>query len=268
MKLRSALGHQHEAKTVVPRQNAEAVVYGAMGMYDCLGNLIDFALEASPGLTVGEFTDTAFEAAQWGAEGAAIGAAAMCAVEMLYHTMRYCRGDIASFKEYGYHVFKGVSASVGMGLGNWGGGSLGATVGAAFGPLGAVIGGIIGGIAGGLLGAHVGRETFDQTFGSLFDVDEEQNNRARLIEKALSLFGYAGADDMENEEIFNVKEIKKRYRKLAKQYHPDKNKNSPESVAKMHTINASLGCLLSVLQSKDKKQVVKRVQEIQKAITW
>jgi len=268
LRLKGALGHQHESNVVAHRQNAVAAVLSGMNVYDCWWRLIDFAVEASPGLTVGEFTDTAFEAANWGAEGAAVGAVIMFGTEVIYHTLRYINGDIASFKEYGYHVFKGASSAIGMGIGNWTGGGLGAALGSVFGPLGAVIGGIIGGIAGGVVGAHAGRETFDQTFKHLFDIDEEQHIRARLIERALLLFGYAGADDMDNEDIFNVNEIKKRYKDLARRYHPDKNENTPESVAKMQTINASLGCLLSVLRSKDRRTVIKRVQEIQKAIQW
>ena len=171
-------------------------------------------------------------------------------------------------KEYGYHVFKGISAAAGMGLGNWGGGSLGTVVGGALGgPLGALIGGIIGGIVGGIIGTECGRKAFDALFEDKFGIEVEQAKQATLIKDALLLFGYVSVDDIDNEKIFNKKELQKRYRERAKIYHPDKPTGSHES---FHTLNASLGCLLSLLQKdgKVRKSAVKNVKEIQKAISW
>ena len=60
----------------------------------------------------------------------------------------------------------------------------------------------------------------------------------------MKIFDYASIKDIESAEIFNQREIKKRYRKLAKKHHPDRNQNSPESHAKFQEINIALGVLL------------------------
>ena len=193
---------------------------------------------------------------------------AMATVEVIYHTIRYCRGEIESKKEYGYHISKGIAAAVGMGLGNWGGGSLGTVVGGVLGgPLGAFILGIIGGVVGGIIGTETGRKTFDALFEDKFGIEVEQAQQATLIKDALLLFGYANVDVIDNEEIFNKKKLEKKYRELAKMYHPD---TKTGSHALFHTLNASLGCLLSLLQEdgKVKKSAVKNVKEIQKGISW
>ena len=49
-------------------------------------------------------------------------------------------------------------------------------------------------------------------------------------------------------------EIKKAYRKLAVKYHPDKNPDDPEAVAKFHDINDAY----EVLQDDDKRKIFDR----------
>ena len=174
--------------------------------------------------------------------------------------MRYINGDIETFSEYGYHLAKGWTAAGCLYGGNVIGGAIGAAVGSLGGPLGAFIGKIIGGMIGGWITTKLGRSAFDK----LFDNDEKQIKRATLIKEALLLFGYASVDDLQNEYIFNERELKKRYKKLAKQYHPDKG----GSADTFHTVTASFGCLVSLVRKKDKSGAIKKVKEIQKAITW
>eukprot|EP01084_Bolivina_argentea_P306347 529376_1 len=80
---------------------------------------------------------------------AGIGSGVMLGFEVVLHSYRFWNGDIETWKEYNYCLASGLSASLGMGIGNWGGTVIGASIGSLGGPIGALIGGIIGGILGG-----------------------------------------------------------------------------------------------------------------------
>eukprot|EP00486_Rosalina_sp_Unknown_P006645 CAMPEP_0201571508 /NCGR_PEP_ID=MMETSP0190_2-20130828/14326_1 /ASSEMBLY_ACC=CAM_ASM_000263 /TAXON_ID=37353 /ORGANISM="Rosalina sp." /LENGTH=251 /DNA_ID=CAMNT_0047996245 /DNA_START=211 /DNA_END=962 /DNA_ORIENTATION=+ len=231
-KFNGALGAQEENEIVGYRQGV--IGYGAITVSNWvyMEQLVDAAFEivdivgeagqaAGSGL-LGTTTDVFKELRQ--VEGAGPAAIAMGAFESLYHTVRFINGDIETWTEFGYHLSKGWVAAAGLYGGNLIGGTIGATAGAVIGgPLGAMIGKILGGIVGGLIGAKLSRSGFDALFKDAFGADKEQAKRATLIKDALSLFGYAGgADDLNNENIFNEKELKRRYKNLAKIYHPDK----------------------------------------------
>eukprot|EP01083_Nonionella_stella_P087155 242327_1 len=126
--------------------------------------------------------------------------------------------------------------------------------------IGVIIDAVICGIAGGLLGAHLSRSAFDQ-------FDNEQIGRRQMIMDSLKLFGFSSIEDIENPQIFNAVESKKIYRTLARRYHPERNKGSDESKHKFQEINAALGVLLQLLNTKDKGYVIKRMTQI-KAIKW
>ena len=52
----------------------------------------------------------------------------------------------------------------------------------------------------------------------------------------------------------STSEIKKAYRKLAVKYHPDKNPDDPDAVAKFHDINEAY----EILQDDDKREIYDR----------
>eukprot|EP01084_Bolivina_argentea_P306348 529378_1 len=196
-----------------------------------------------------------------------VGAGVMLVSEIAYHSYRFYKGEITSWKEYAYHVAKGVTAAAASGLGSWGGIAAGAAIGTLVGgPVGAIIGGIVGGIIGGIIGVKCGRSAFEKVWSDDF-IHDEQKQRTEMIKKSLFLFGIVDIDDINNEKIFNEKRIKKKYYELAKIYHPDKNGGSPESHAKFAEISAALGVLLALLENKNKKKVVKKVVGVQ-AITY
>eukprot|EP01083_Nonionella_stella_P304192 1056089_1 len=176
-----------------------------------------------------------------------------------FHLSEY--GDIETLDEYKYHIKRGLSASAGMGIGNWGGTVAGATLGSIGGPIGAIIGGILGGLLGGILGAKAGRKLFENHSPDDF-IYREQRRRDEENRAALRLFGWLDVNVIADPEKFNEKEIQKRYRRLAKQYHPDRNGGTPESHANFHTLNASLGCLMALLAKKNKKEVIKKMRQI------
>eukprot|EP01084_Bolivina_argentea_P068889 125392_1 len=268
-KMKGALGLHKEQKNVAKRQDLVGTYLSIQSMFYAMEALVDVSVELAPGgIMVGAVTDTVIEYAQIAAEGACGAAIAMSTVEVVYHSYRYWTGDIETRKEWAYHVMKGIASSGGMGLGNWSGGGAGIAIGSIGGPLGAFIGGLVGQILGGFLGAKCGRAAFDKVWEDEFGIKKDQAVRAQLMKEALLLFGYVSIDDIEDEKNFTEKEISKRYRKLSKQYHPDKNHGTKESYAKFHTINASLGCLLSILKQKNRKKIVKELKEIQKAIKW
>ena len=87
---------------------------------------------------------------------------------------------------------------------------------------------------------------------------EEQMIRAQMIWDALDMFGYKnGYDDI---LILTDKEVSKRYHKLARKYHPDKNGNSKESEAKFHEITIALGVLVSLLEAGDREVAVEKLK--------
>jgi len=268
-KLNGALGAHKEKQTVSIRQQILALASSANVQQFSVSALMDVAMtaDAEIGFLFGSYTDALAEFSGAAAEGAALAAVGMASVEVMYHTVRYFKGEIETGKEFAFHVAKSVTASVGMGLGNWGGGTAGAFVGSFLGPFGTLIGGLVGGIAGGLIGAKMSKSAFDKLFGDLFGGDKEQAKRSALIKDALLMFDYP-LSALENEQIFNKCELAKRYRRKAKKYHPDRNGNSAQSHSDFHTLNAAYGCLLALVQKKNKKEVIKQVKEIQLAITW
>eukprot|EP01084_Bolivina_argentea_P172647 299062_1 len=195
--------------------------------------------------------------------GAGIGAAVMAGFEITLHSYRYWNGprDIEAWKEYKYNIKRGLTASLGMGLGNWGGTVIGATLGSIGGPIGAIIGGILGGIIGGLVGAKAGRSAFEHFSPDDF-IYTEQKKKEEDTRAALRLFGWMDINVINDEKRFNENTIRKEYRRLAKQYHPDRNGGTPESHANFHTLNASLGCLLALVRKKNKKEIIKILQTI------
>eukprot|EP01084_Bolivina_argentea_P050876 93581_1 len=274
-KMNGALGSHKEQKVVGRRQNVVGTYLSLTTALDTktilagLDAFADVASEfASGSLALGTVTDAMQEILKNTAEGAGYAAVAMAAVESVYHTIRFCRGEIETGEEYAYHLAKGFSAAAGMGLGNWIGGSIGQAIGTIGGPIGIVLGGLIGGALGGLFGSMCGRAAFNKVWKEDFTVKQKQTARATLIREALLLFGYVSVNDIENVDIFNERELKKRYRRLAKQYHPDKNDGSVQSHTNFHTVNASLGCLLSLLKKKSTEDAIKQVKEIQRAIVW
>eukprot|EP01084_Bolivina_argentea_P181112 312838_1 len=203
--------------------------------------------------------------------GAAVGAGIMFGFEVVVHGYRYMNGEMGTgrkaLKELAYHISKGFVASASMGLCNWGGTAVGATIGTLVGgPVGTIIGGIVGGLISGVIGAKIGRCIFDQIWPEDFLLDDQRERNA-MIKKALNLFGILNFEDMKNHQIFNQKRLEKKYKELAKIYHPDKNGGSPESHAKFAEIGVSLGILLSLLEKNDKRKVVKRLTEV-KEIAW
>eukprot|EP01084_Bolivina_argentea_P170547 295524_1 len=198
---------------------------------------------------------------------AGVGAVLIAAQETIIHTRRFMNGDIATYKEYGYHMAKGLAGTIGYALANATAVSYGVTYGTLIGgPIGGIIGGIVCGLFGGIAGVKTGRWVFDQVWSDDF-IRNKQNGREQMIRDSLKLFGILDIKDIENREIFNQRELKKTYRSLAKRYHPDKNGGTPESHAKFHEINAALGVLLSILQRKNKKKLIKKLTEI-RAIKW
>jgi len=204
---------------------------------------------------------TAKSVAPKAAIGAGIGAAVMAGFEVVLHSYRYWNGDIETFQEYKYHLGKGLSASLGMAAGNWTGTMAGAAVGSLLGPIGTFIGGIIGGIIGGALGSYAGRKLHGK-WVSDEAVFQAQKGREEFIRDALRLFGWINTDVIKDESKFNENAIRKKYRELAKQYHPDKNGGTLQSHADFHTLNASLGCLLSLLNKKDKKSTAQQLKQV------
>eukprot|EP01083_Nonionella_stella_P289163 984094_1 len=204
-------------------------------------------------------------ASTMGAAGA-LGGIVIAAQETIIHTMRFMRGDIKTWKEYGYHMAKGWTTAAGCSLGGWGGATAGAALGGIGGPIGMIIGAVIGGIVGGLCGAKLSRDVFEKIFpGDKFD--NEQIGRREMIMDSLKLFGFTRIEDIENTKIFNAVKLKEIYRGLARRYHPERNKGSDESKHKFQEINAALGVLLQLLNTKDKGYVIKRMTQI-KAIKW
>eukprot|EP01083_Nonionella_stella_P087153 242323_1 len=200
-----------------------------------------------------------------GATGA-IGGIFIAAQETIIHTMRFMRGEIKTWKEYGYHMAKGWTTAAGCSLGGWGGAAAGAAIGVVGGPIGVIIGAVIGAIAGGLLGAKLSRSAFELCFpGDQFD--NEQIGRREMIMDSLKLFGFTEIKDIEDPDIFNEVEVKRTYRELARRYHPDRNEGSAASTQKFQEINAAFGVLLQLLNTKDKGYVIKRMTQI-KAIKW
>eukprot|EP01083_Nonionella_stella_P087154 242324_1 len=204
-------------------------------------------------------------ASTMGAAGA-LGGIVIAAQETIIHTMRFMRGDIKTWKEYGYHMAKGWTTAAGCSLGGWGGATAGAAIGVIGGPIGMIIGAVIGGIVGGLCGAKLSRDVFEKIFpGDKFD--NEQIGRREMIMDSLKLFGFTRIEDIENTKIFNAVKLKEIYRGLARRYHPDRNEGSEDSTKKFQEINAALGVLLCLLEKKDKGYVVEKMKQI-KAIKW
>eukprot|EP01083_Nonionella_stella_P304653 1059576_1 len=85
----------------------------------------------------------------------------MAGYEVVLHSYRFWNGDIETWKEYNYCLASGLSASLGMGIGNWGGTVIGASIGSLGGPIGALIGSIIGGILGGANDSPIVLITFE-----------------------------------------------------------------------------------------------------------
>ena len=173
------------------------------------------------------------------------------------------RGEIATWKEYGYHVAKGLTTALGAGVGLWAGAKAGAALGTLIGgPIGTLLGGII----GGMVGAYAARKTYEYVIPDDF-IQSEQIGRERMIRDSLKLFGFTSVNDVKNSKIFNERELKKQYHTLAKRYHPDKNGGTPENHQKFQEITAAYGVLLSLLQRGDKKGAVNQMKEI-RAIKW
>eukprot|EP01084_Bolivina_argentea_P170546 295523_1 len=277
--LKKTMNTHNEQQYSMVRQGYQAGLFGGalsymvsdiMSLNDKiikLGTLKGATDIGKQGLLMGTVTDAALEATKLAADGAVIGAVIMAGFEVALQTAKFINGDITTLKEYVYHVTKGLSASIGMGVGNWMGTTVGITIGTIMGgPIGGIIGGIVCGLFGGIAGVKTGRWVFDQVWSDDF-IRNKQNGREQMIRDSLKLFGILDIKDIENREIFNQRELKKTYRSLAKRYHPDKNGGTPESHAKFHEINAALGVLLSILQRKNKKKLIKKLTEI-RAIKW
>ena len=128
----------------------------------------------------------------------------MLGFEIVLHSYRFWKGDITSWKEYGYHLARGVAASAGMGIGNWVGCTTGMVIGTVLGgPVGAIVGAIVGGIVGGIIGAACARKAFEQAWSDDFIYDE-QKQRSELITKALALFDILDPNDKDK---FNKKRL-------------------------------------------------------------
>eukprot|EP01084_Bolivina_argentea_P305923 528532_1 len=194
-----------------------------------------------------------------------ITAGVLAGTEIAFQTARFVNGDISTWKEYAYHISKSLSTSVGTFAGNYVGMTAGITVGTVIGgPIGSVFAAIIGGFAGGMTGAAGGKYMFDKVWSDDFILDT-QTAKEQIIEDALKLFGIVDIKDIENEKIFNMKEIKKAYRALAKKYHPDKNNNSKDSYQKFQEVNAALGVLVSLFENKNKARVVQNFTEMRES---
>ena len=87
-----------------------------------------------------------------------------------------------------------------------------------------------------------------------------------LTDQALKEFKFT-CDDIKNEKIFNKKSISKRYKGLAKTFHPDMGGDE----AKFREIHAYYGILLAMVEcheNENEKQHRNDAQELVKAIMW
>eukprot|EP01083_Nonionella_stella_P123782 373205_1 len=169
--------------------NAHNVVKNMKGAYNVVKNINTstgmgtVADVATDGVKIIHMTasqtviSTASEIAGPAAVGAGIGAVVMAGYEVVLHSYRYWNGDIETAEEYKYCLASGLSASLGMGIGNWGGTVIGASIGSLGGPIGALIGGIIGGILGGAWGAKIGRSTFEKYSPNDFIYNEQKKKK-------------------------------------------------------------------------------------------
>eukprot|EP01083_Nonionella_stella_P221616 791598_1 len=206
-----------------------------------------------------------FSAGMVGFAGA-YGGVYIAGLETIIQTRRFMKGEIKTWKEYGYHMAKGWTAAGGCSLCGMAGAYVGAAIGLIGGPIGGIIGAVIGGIAGGVIGAKLSRSAFESCFPD-DKFENEQIGRREMIMDSLKLFGFSNIKDIKNPEIFNTVELKKIYRTLARRYHPDRNAGSDESKQKFQEVNAALGVLLCLLEKKDKGYVIETMTEI-KAIKW
>eukprot|EP01084_Bolivina_argentea_P170548 295527_1 len=191
----------------------------------------------------------------------------LMATETLTHTSRFMSGEIKTWKEYGYHMAKGYTTAIGTGIGAAAGSIAGARIGTLIGgPISTIIGGIIGGMSASVLATKLTKNAFEALFPGDFII-KEQTGREQMIRDSLKLFGFKDIKDIENPEIFNIEELKKQYRILAKRYHPDRNAGSTESQAHFQEIVAAYGVLCHLLEKNDKKEVVRKLTEI-RAIKW
>eukprot|EP01084_Bolivina_argentea_P024794 46157_1 len=254
------------------RQYYSAALSGVAGValsgVSGASNLLSAFNSASTGTSgiMATVTDCGLTAAAHALGAAGIGSGVMFGFELVYHSYRFWKGEIATWKEYGYHIAKGLAASGGMFLGNWSGVVIGATIGALGGPIGAIIGGVVGGIIGGIIGAKCAKSAFEKIWSDDF-IHDEQKQRAETIKKALALFGTLDIHDINDKTKFNEARLKKKFRELARIYHPDKNGGSPESHAQFAEISAALGVLLALLEKKNKPKIIKKFEAV-KAIAY
>ena len=76
------------------------------------------------------------------------------------------RGDIESWKEYGWYCSRSIASASASGLTCWGGCNLGAAVGTTFGPAGTIAGAIIGGLIGSILGGTISSKAFERIWSN------------------------------------------------------------------------------------------------------
>ena len=87
----------------------------------------------------------------------------------------------------------------------------------------------------------------------------QSKHQQDLIKSALKIFGYADVEDTRNIEIFNDKELRLRYRRLAYMYHPD---NTDGSHDKWMELNQAYGVLISLFEKKYGEAPIKDFEEL------
>jgi hypothetical protein len=116
---------------------------------------------------------------------------------------------------------------------------VGGAIGSIFGPGGIILGTYVGGVLGGVGGQQKAEEFFDEHIWQ----NTEQKKRERQLRDALELFDYT-ARDIDNSHYFNERELRKRFRKLCRTAHPDRNGGSIDI---FEDLTKKLGILLALL---------------------
>ena len=158
------------------------------------------------------------------AMGAGIASAAVFALKLGWDLFQYARGNISP-KELKMRTIKSFvsNASVcGFGIG-------GSAIGTMILPgVGTIVGGIVGSIIGAGLSMLVNKK-IDKNSGqnySQFDFDLPDNPQGpqQILKEAALMFGFK-QKYLKDPKIFNIKAVKRRYKKLATEFHPDHHGN-------------------------------------------
>eukprot|EP01084_Bolivina_argentea_P281743 482125_1 len=187
-----------------------------------------------------------------------IGAAIVSGIEIAIHSKAWYEGKI-SLKEFGKISFKTLARNGTIAVAVLGGAKCGAAIGTTVGSVVPGAGNAIGFISGVLLGIIVGvcagmglEELLDKVWPTELTDKEQQEKRLADIHNALIAFNFS-KEDIENEKIFNQKEVDKRYKKRALEVHPDRRAGD---VRQFHVLSSQYGILKGLLEDQKGKKIV------------